>query len=306
MKYYPSTTVYVTVIFLSVSIVLRSSNWFFTWVGFEISLFGFLPLLHASLSSSEASIKYFLIQASGSAIYLSSVLVQTPQLLILAMFLKLGLFPFFQWIPIVMTFMTWFGAAILTTLQKLAPLRVLFQIASNQITITLSTLGVVISAFLGFNQTLMRPLIAFSSISHTSWIVIIIRFRTPLFSYYIAFYLFITFVLFKEFKTLRTIKINQIQKKKKKVLTLTFSLIILAGVPPFSFFLFKIIALFFLRISSLTAALLILSTYVSTFYYLRFSLPTLISNWSKTPATWWLISLNIAPLLVLAYKKPRI
>lgn len=43
-------------------------------MGFELSLIGFLPILTLNFSVAEGMIKYFLVQAGGSGLFLFSLL----------------------------------------------------------------------------------------------------------------------------------------------------------------------------------------------------------------------------------------
>lgn len=159
--------------------MVRAKDWFLVWLRFEISLIGFLPLFTISnLVVLEGLVKYFLVQGRGSALFLISVLEWNFSLsglfdvfLPLSMCLKLGLFPFFYWVPAVMSTLSWFGCFVLRTVQKINPFIVLSNMIFNQVQFDLllifSGIGAFLSSLLGVNQKYLRSLMAFSSITHT-------------------------------------------------------------------------------------------------------------------------------------------
>lgn len=70
-----------------------------------MSLLRFTPLFRISIRTSESIIKYFLVQARGSGMFVISFVISQRALriniLTLGIMMKLGLFPFFQWVPAV-------------------------------------------------------------------------------------------------------------------------------------------------------------------------------------------------------------
>ena len=106
MKWYPSIFLYGAIIFFSFRLVLSSNNWFIMWIGLELSMFGFIPLLSSNSLSSEGIFKYFFIQAGASRMFLISFLLDFSFkhfIIFFSMIIKLGLFPFYQWLPFVIS-----------------------------------------------------------------------------------------------------------------------------------------------------------------------------------------------------------
>lgn len=85
---------------VGIGFVVSSDNWFISWVGFELSVLGFLPMFRGVRLVVEGIIKYFLVQAGGSSLFLISFLGGRGYLIgyifIIGMFVKLGIFPFYQ------------------------------------------------------------------------------------------------------------------------------------------------------------------------------------------------------------------
>ena len=303
IKFYPSLIIYVFIICLSIRIIIRRRNFLFTWIGFELSIFGFLPLFAIRTSTTDAIIKYFLIQARGSVIYLISFLtiqLYMSYLVTLGISIKLGIFPFFQWIPIIISSLSWYGCILLTTIQKLGPLFTLLLLFRLDFLIIFRLIGIFLRRILGFNQSFIRPLIAYSSISHTSWIILTIPYNNNIFYIYLFTYILLTFFIFSFFKKNNTEKIRNNNLKKKTITSQYFLLLILTGIPPFSFFFFKIRIIYIYMYFPLIIVILLLSIYIRTYYYLSFIIPNLINkNIIKDKSLLILISINLIPFLFL-------
>nr|YP_002456338.1 NADH dehydrogenase subunit 2 [Watersipora subtorquata]ABY55223.1 NADH dehydrogenase subunit 2 [Watersipora subtorquata] len=278
IKSYPSSFIYLSLIFFSIIIIISSNNWFFTWMGMELSLFGFLPIFTFNQTTTEGLMKYFLMQASGSAMFLISCLSTLNNIVvltILGMVMKLGIFPFFQWMPAVMVSLSWTGCMLLTTLQKVVPLLILANTNNPDMVFICSTLSIMISSVLGFNQSLMKPLMAYSSISFTSWIIMALWFNLTFGMLFIFFYFVLTLYLFSIFKSNNTMTIYQRYGNSKNQKNKNQSFMILSGMPPFSLFFFKMYMFYLMINMPLIMIILIVSTYISMYYYLRVAISSM-------------------------------
>ena len=163
------------------AIVLRTSNWLIVWIGFELSVLGFLPMFITNKLSIERIVKYLLLQAGGSALIIISFLTfrKSSPLFLLRIALKIGVFPFFQWVPVLMASIRWARCFVLSTLQKVGPILILgkLELRYRYTVYLLGGLGIWFRGVLGINQTKLRPLIGYSSIAHTSWIVMSVIFN---------------------------------------------------------------------------------------------------------------------------------
>jgi NADH:ubiquinone oxidoreductase subunit 2 (subunit N) len=63
-------------LFLGTFMRISSCNWLYVWIGLEINLISFIPLIMASGvdSETESRLKYFLVQALGSGLLLFGAL----------------------------------------------------------------------------------------------------------------------------------------------------------------------------------------------------------------------------------------
>nr|YP_009707728.1 NADH dehydrogenase subunit 2 [Palaemon sinensis]QES95235.1 NADH dehydrogenase subunit 2 [Palaemon sinensis] len=281
-------------IFISIS----SSSWFMAWVGLELNLLSFIPLIthKRNTFSSEAAFKYFLIQALGSAILLATVplllmfTISPKVLMFCSLILKMGAAPLHFWLPAIMQGMTWPNCIILMTAQKIAPILLLSYILCSQTMIlftTTSIMSAIIGGLGGLNQTLMRKLMAYSSINHMAWMLAALSLSTPLWVHYIITYSLISSslgILFNHtqifhIKHLMNISSSQINK------TLMFlTLFSLGGLPPFLGFIPKMSVIKELVNQSLLmwSFILTMSTLITLFYYVRLTLTSLTMVSPKT------------------------
>lgn len=156
------------------------------WVGLELNLMSFLPLVVyvGGFQEVEGAVKYFLVQAFGSGLFLlggfysyyvsgfwslSFLFGFSWFFSFLGLCVKLGLFPFHFWIPSVMGGMSWFGCAILASWQKLAPFFLLVWLLSDVLFDFVLFCGLfssVVGGLGGINQSHLRLLMSYSSINH--------------------------------------------------------------------------------------------------------------------------------------------
>lgn len=70
VKLFPSWFIFLIILVLGVLLLLRGENFFIWWIGFELSLLGFMPMFLSSRRSIESIMKYFIVQATGRFIFL--------------------------------------------------------------------------------------------------------------------------------------------------------------------------------------------------------------------------------------------
>ena len=279
-----------------------SSSWFFAWLGLEINIIAVIPIILYPLSqrSLESSIKYFITQAVASSTiilasswncftsgqwiisYISDNLAIT--LIILALLLKLGLAPLHFWLPEVLQGVNLHMGLIISTWQKLAPLTLLIQVASHlnnmYILTTVSVISVLVGGFGGLNQTQLRKLLSYSSISHIGWIVGVITVSTHLSWTTTIVYLTINLSVFIILIELNSTKISDLilswSKTSWSHTKCILILLSLGGLPPFTGFFLKLSISNELISNSLIlmTILLIVGSLISLFFYLRLSFVT--------------------------------
>ena len=303
--------IFFIILICSSLITISSNSWLRAWIGLEINLLSFIPLINEgkkNLTTSERSLKYFLIQAFASSILLFSIILRIlifnnnwiilnnfNELLILStLFLKSGAAPFHFWFPNVIEGLNWINALILITWQKIAPLILISYNWNYNFFIFSIISSIIIGALGGLNQISLRKLIAFSSINHLGWILIAIINNELLWFFYFLLYSFLSISIILLFNNFKIFYFNQIFNFSLINPIIKFfiflNLLSLGGLPPFLGFLPK-----WLVIQNLVTInhyfllfLIVCFSLITLFYYLRISYRIFILNYNKN--SWILIN----------------
>uniref|UniRef100_A0A0U2DGU3 NADH-ubiquinone oxidoreductase chain 2 n=2 Tax=Dipturus TaxID=117858 RepID=A0A0U2DGU3_9CHON len=281
---------------LGTTITFMGSHWLLIWMGLEINTMAIIPLMihQQHPRAVEATTKYFLTQATASALLLfagttnawttgqwniTDMLSPTSATLItLALALKIGLVPMHFWLPEVLQGLNLTTGLILSTWQKLAPFAILFQLyplLNPNILMTLGIASIIIGGWGGLNQTQLRKILAYSSIAHLGWMITIIHFAPNLALLNLTLYIIMTTSMFLLFNTLNSTKINSISVSATKSPLLSImsliTLLSLGGLPPLSGFMPKWLILQEMTKQGLPvpATIMALATLLSLFFYLR-------------------------------------
>nr|YP_009400039.1 NADH dehydrogenase subunit 2 [Segonzacia mesatlantica]ARW69937.1 NADH dehydrogenase subunit 2 [Segonzacia mesatlantica] len=273
---------------------ISSSSWFGAWVGLELNLLSFIPLITIKTNSylSEAALKYFLIQALASTLIIMSscliFLLPTPiaPLILMALLLKLGAAPFHFWFPQIMEGLSWPQAFILMSIQKLAPMFLISYLMTSptlmQITILSASLSAMVGALGGLNIMKLRKIMAFSSINHMSWMLIAISINDIMWLMYFSFYILISLSIIMLFHYTQAFSFSDLLNLNFPNpfynLTLPLSLLSLGGLPPFTGFIPKwiMIQIMILNKMMLPLFILLLSTLITLYFYLRMLIPFIL------------------------------
>nr|YP_003457175.1 NADH dehydrogenase subunit 2 [Balanoglossus clavigerus]CBH40136.1 NADH dehydrogenase subunit 2 [Balanoglossus clavigerus] len=296
-------------------LVLTASNWFFIWLGLEINTLAFLPLLISTHHprATEATTKYFLIQALASALLLFGALIQASQfntwsvnvqllpvpaiLLTAAIALKMAIAPCHSWLPDVLQGLPFRIGLVLSTWQKIAPFSILLLLPAQPtwIFFVLGILSVAVGGWGGLNQTHVRKLLAYSSIAHLGWIITVYPLSPQISTLTLILYFIITGTLFIALHYLNTTSLadlGNIVNLAPWLTTLTlFTTLSLGGLPPLTGFLSKWLILQELSLNTnlVVATILIMASLISLFFYLRVTyiiLLTLSPQHTTISLTW--------------------
>nr|YP_010852795.1 NADH dehydrogenase subunit 2 [Argestina inconstans]WGL40201.1 NADH dehydrogenase subunit 2 [Argestina inconstans]WHS18941.1 NADH dehydrogenase subunit 2 [Argestina inconstans] len=272
-----------TLIF-STLISVSSNSWLGCWIGLEINLLSFIPLITNpnNLLNSEASLKYFLTQSIASINFLFAIILNlflmknffTNNLISIlinsSLFMKMGSTPFHMWFPNIMEGLSWMNCFILMTWQKISPMILLSYYFNINFLMFIMILNVLIGAIGGFNQTSLRKLMAFSSINNLGWMLSALLISENLWMTYFFFYSFIISIMCFLFYMMNIFYINQmfnfnINFYLKFMIMINF--LSLGGLPPFLGFFPKWLIINFLVLTKL---------YVVSFFFIMMSLIMLI------------------------------
>nr|YP_008080995.1 NADH dehydrogenase subunit 2 [Cermatobius longicornis]AGA84612.1 NADH dehydrogenase subunit 2 [Cermatobius longicornis] len=308
------TLVFIPVLISGTLISISATSWVVAWMGLEINLMAFIPLMSSPTNqlSNESMLKYFLTQAFASSILMlgilssmflvlesSTLLISGKTLIMMALTLKLGAAPFHFWFPTVMSGLSWMNCFLLMTWQKLAPLFLLISANSSYI-MAATVLSAIVGALGGFNQTLLRKILAYSSINHLGWMLFSSLISKTLFLTYFWVYSVLTMTMTVMFASWNINSLAQTPSFSSSMpLSSAFStnLLSLGGLPPFLGFLPKWMviqaAVFIMPAPTL---LLILMSLLTLFYYLRVTYNTFLKSQSMSPLV--SPSFNTSPALL--------
>nr|ABR28110.1 NADH dehydrogenase subunit 2 [Lamprotornis hildebrandti] len=281
---------------LGSTIAISSNHWITAWAGLEINTLAILPLIAKSHHprAIEATTKYFLVQAAASTLILFSSMTNawgTGQwditqltcpvscaILTSAIAMKLGLAPFHFWFPEVLQGCSLITGLLLSTAMKFPPITLLYMTSQSlnpSLLITMAILSTALGGWMGLNQTQIRKILAFSSISHLGWMAAIIVYSPKLALLNFYLYTMMTTAVFLILNSIKTLKLATLMTTWAKTPSLSamlmLTLLSLAGLPPLTGFLPKWVIIQELVNQKMapTATILALLSLLSLFFYLR-------------------------------------
>nr|YP_009171539.1 NADH dehydrogenase subunit 2 [Henicus brevimucronatus]AJW76394.1 NADH dehydrogenase subunit 2 [Henicus brevimucronatus] len=300
----PTKLLFLSTLMGGTMITISSNSWFSAWMGLEINLLSFIPLMtnSSNILSTEASLKYFLVQALASTSLLFSIILMhlSSDMSILmnnnlfltlissTLLLKMGAAPFHFWFPGTMEGLNWINCLILMTWQKIAPLMLLsYVIKMSMFTAMIIMSSIIIGSLGGLNQTSLRKLMAYSSINHLGWMIAAMISGENLWELYFFIYSFLSASLIFLFTSSQIMYMNQgflMMNKTPMMKFCLFSLLLsLGGLPPFLGFLPK-----WLIIQSMTelnmifiTTMMVIFTLITLFFYLRLCFSAFLMSYTE-------------------------
>nr|AAZ05470.1 NADH dehydrogenase subunit 2 [Artamus personatus]AAZ05478.1 NADH dehydrogenase subunit 2 [Artamus personatus] len=288
--------IFATSLLLGTTITISSNHWIMAWTGLEINTLAILPLISKSHHprAIEAATKYFLVQATASALVLFSSMTNawhTGQwditqlthptsclIMTAAISIKLGLVPFHFWFPEVLQGTSLITGLLLSTAMKFPPMTLLYMTSQSLNPTLLTTMAILSAAmggWMGLNQTQIRKIMAFSSISHLGWMAIIITYNPKLTLLNFYLYTLMTATVFLTLNSIKVLKLSTLMTTWTKAPSLSaiflLALLSLAGLPPLTGFLPKWLIIQELTKQDMAPAAVMISllSLLSLFFYLR-------------------------------------
>nr|AIY69462.1 NADH dehydrogenase subunit 2 [Pomarea nigra] len=325
--------IFVISLILGSTITISSNHWVMAWAGLEINTLAVLPLISKSHHprAIEAATKYFLVQAAASALVLFSSMTNawyTGQwdvtqlthptsclILTAAISMKLGLVPFHFWFPEVLQGSSLTTGLLLSTAMKFPPMTLLYMTSHSlnpTLLTTMAILSTALGGWMGLNQTQIRKIMAFSSISHLGWMAIIITYNPKLTLLNFYLYTLMTAAVFLTFNSMKVLKLSTLMTAWTKTPSLStillLTLLSLAGLPPLTGFLPKWLIIQELTKQDLapTAVIISLLSLLGLFFYLRLAycatitLPPHTTNHMKQWHTSKPVNISVAILTTLS------
>nr|WNL53822.1 NADH dehydrogenase subunit 2 [Quasitermes incisus] len=317
-----------------VLVSVSSNSWLGAWMGLEINLMSFIPLMSnvKNMYNTEASLKYFIVQVLASATLLFMVVMKTltedlftfesnsytPMIICTPLLLKSGAAPFHWWFPGVMEGLSWENCALLMTVQKAAPLMLMsYLIDINIFTLSIILMSTIVGSIGGLNQTSMRKILTYSSINHTGWMLIALIMSENLWMVYYTIYSTLALTVVSAIKLSGTSFINQTMLTNKETTLMKFmlftSLLSLGGLPPFLGFLPKWIIIQAMITNDMAplATVVVVTSLITLYYYLKISYSSFMilntepkwnlkSNKNESTKNIWALTLSSISLMGMA------
>nr|WGN91129.1 NADH-ubiquinone oxidoreductase chain 2 [Draco walkeri] len=298
-----------TILYLSVAmgtiITMSSHHWLTAWLGLELNTLAILPIISKTKHprAVEAATKYFLAQAVASCLLLSSAIINawwvgswdilqmtnkyTATITLIAITMKAGAVPLHFWLPEVMQGSTMYTALLISTWQKMAPMALLY-LMSNHVqpttTLLLGMLSTTIGGWGGINQTQLRKMMAYSSISNLGWALMVISLEPNTFAINILIYILMMIPTFPilaatSTKTLQNLSMSWTTSPLGTTMLMGL-LLSIAGLPPLTGFLPKLLILNELVTQALTpiAVITAMTSMLNLVFYLRATYMTVLLN----------------------------
>nr|ARH02665.1 NADH dehydrogenase subunit 2 [Presbytis comata comata] len=325
--------IYSTMI-LGTLITSLSSHWFLAWTGLEMNMLAFTSILikKTNSRSTEAATKYFLVQSTASMILMMAIMYNnmypgqwaminninqlSSLIMTTALTMKLGMAPFHFWIPEVTQGTSLMPGLLLLTWQKLAPISIMYQIypsINTNIILTLSILSIMVGSWGGLNQTQLRKILAYSSITHMGWMMTTLMYNPNITIFYLFTYIILTTTVFMALNlnsNTTALMLSQAWNKLTWLVPLMAStLLSMGGLPPLTGFLPKWITIqeltknnnFMMPTIMIAMALLNLYFYLRLVYIISM---TLLPTSNNTKMKWQFENMKsmplMAPMIILA------
>nr|AAZ39012.1 NADH dehydrogenase subunit 2 [Rhipidura rufifrons] len=288
--------IFVMSLLLGSTITISSHHWISAWAGLEINTLAVLPLISKSHHprAIEAATKYFLVQATASALVLFSSMTNawhtgqwditqlthpvSSLILTAAISMKLGLVPFHFWFPEVLQGSSLITGLVLSTAVKFPPITLLYMTSHSlnpELLTAMAIFSVALGGWMGLNQTQIRKILAFSSISHLGWMTIVIIYNPKLTLLNFYLYSMMTAAVFLTLNSMKVLKLTTLMTTWTKSPSLNsiflLTLLSLAGLPPLTGFLPKWLIIEELTKQGMAPTAMIISLFslLGLFFYLR-------------------------------------
>nr|URX53954.1 NADH dehydrogenase subunit 2 [Cryptotermes domesticus] len=298
----PTKILLSTTLIGGILISISSNSWLGAWMGLEINLMSFIPLMSSqeNIFTTEASLKYFIVQALASSVLLFLVVMevlinQNPMMgkeiheyaIMTPLLLKMGAAPMHWWFPSVMEGLSWENCLLMMTVQSAAPMMLIsYLMKIDYLMMTVVLMSVMVGSAGGMNQTSLRKILTYSSINHTGWMLMALMGGSNLWTVYFTVYSLLTAAVTMTTKMYNISFINQTMSVNGKTTTkfiLFTNLLSLGGLPPFIGFLPKwtVIQTMIMNNLSSIMTVMVITSLATLYYYLRMCYSSFITLYDE-------------------------
>nr|YP_010586342.1 NADH dehydrogenase subunit 2 [Limnocentropus hysbald]UZZ44117.1 NADH dehydrogenase subunit 2 [Limnocentropus hysbald] len=296
-----SKKIFFITLIMSTLFSISSNSWLNAWMGMEMNLMSFIPLMinNKNSLSSESMMKYFLVQAISSSNFLFMILIMFMYIpwnhmnnymnisliiLNLTLLMKMGAAPFHWWFPKVMKKISWMNCFILSSWQKIIPMIMISYWNYEMMLMTSIIMSTIIGSVMGFNQTSLQLIMSYSSINHIGWMLSSLLISLNLWMVYFSIYSFLTFIIMYFFMKTKSFHLMQIYSLKIPILMKFFfiiNLISMGGLPPFLGFFPKWMIINYLMMNNMIMLIfiMIMTALINLYYYIRITYSFMMINY---------------------------
>ena len=292
-------------------IIITCNHFLILYLGLEIQTFSLFILISKNrlwLKSSEAGLKYFILGALSSGLFLlgltiifingyslniqdyifsfwykDNLLVISFLFILLSLFFKISLFPLHFWIPDIYEGSSWKVLGLVSTLPKISIIYVLIQFKEiTDIFIICALMSIIIGTLGALNQTKLKRLLAYSGVSHIGFIMLILNVSNQkgftINNIYLFIYILSLLSIIILVSNLKLSKDNYIIELSSnqfinKIISLSWVILLLsiAGIPPLSGFISKWLVLWTILEENyiISSLICILFSAIGAAYYIR-------------------------------------
>nr|UFQ25431.1 NADH dehydrogenase subunit 2 [Abyssogena southwardae] len=288
------------------------------WVGMELSFFGAVGVLGgSSVEEVEGVQKYFIIQVFSSIFLLIGFLLVinfykggwlVEFILVVGLMMKLGLFPFYFWIPSVMSVVSWVSCFVVSVVQKFNPIWILVNLMlesylQQMIEFSACLTGLV-GCIGGIGVLQFRVLLAFSSMVHLGYMIFMCLVGWDEFLTYMVLYFCLSFSLMMSLWICGIYSFLDLMKSNGgsdvDLFMISLYMFSFAGIPPLSGCFMKAVFLVSCwEVFPVGCVVLFLSSGVSLFYYSSFF--TYLNLYWGSMLKWQFVKSSLADLKVFLF-----
>nr|QUL61650.1 NADH dehydrogenase subunit 2 [Orthopagus splendens] len=291
MKTNSSTMMFLFMIFTSMFMTISSNMILFTWMTMELNMIVFMPIMTKTKKMKDFSMKYLIIQSTSSSLMLMAILtnlmiecpINESIMLMTSMLMKLGMIPFHLWMPNLFQSSSWMICLMMSTIQKIIPTTITSQMIQTKLIFLPMMLSMMMAPIISINQTSLKKILAYSSISNTPMMLITMMVSKSHFIMFFITYSIINASIMSMLKKLNLNFLNQMNNKPKiNKMMILINMLSISGMPPLLGFFPKWISIqMSMQMSMILTTSIISSSILSTFIYMNLMTPILMNSSTK-------------------------